>query len=165
MRLPLDGIELLSDGMKLPLDEMATNIKRNETTIGPKSNESPMKVRLTSNESPTKVKWTFDESPMDVDSYVSMTSTVININSSNTGNNISNNNTYNNDTNSNTNSNTTNNNTNNNNTHNKNTVNNINNINKRKNLRTQRQKKFATFNIKQQKKVFLELSCKEGKNM
>jgi hypothetical protein len=31
--------------------------------------------------------------------------------------------------------------------------------------RTQSQKKFAAFNINQQRVVFLELNCKEGKNM
>jgi hypothetical protein len=35
----------------------------------------------------------------------------------------------------------------------------------KKNSRTQSQKKSATFNIKQQKVVFLEFSCKERKKM
>jgi hypothetical protein len=39
-----------------------------------------------------------------------------------------------------------------------------NNTNKR-NSKTQSQKKSVAFNIKQQRVVFLELSCKKGKNM
>jgi hypothetical protein len=57
------------------------------------------------------------------------------------------------------NNNNTNNNTNNNN-------NNTSNINtNRRNSTTQSQKKSAIFNIKQQRRVFLELNCKEGNNM
>jgi len=66
----------------------------------------------------------------------------------------------------NNNSNTNNNiNNNNNNTCNSNT-NNTSNINtNRRNSTTQSQKKSAVFNIKQQRRVFLELSCKEGNKM
>jgi hypothetical protein len=35
----------------------------------------------------------------------------------------------------------------------------------KRNSKTQNQKKFVAFNIKQQKRVFLELNCKEGMNM
>ncbi len=61
--------------------------------------------------------------------------------------------------------NTSNNNTNN--TSNNNTNNTGSNTNNtsRRNLRTQSQKKSIVFNIKQQRRVFLELSYKEGKNM
>jgi hypothetical protein len=43
--------------------------------------------------------------------------------------------------------------------------NNNNNTNNKKNPRTQSQEKSATFNIKQQKVVFLELNCKERKEI
>jgi hypothetical protein len=38
-----------------------------------------------------------------------------------------------------------------------------NNNTSKRNLKTQSQKKFVAFNIKQQRVVFLKLSCKEGK--
>jgi hypothetical protein len=43
--------------------------------------------------------------------------------------------------------------------------NNAKNNTSKKNSRTQSQKKFVTFNIKQQRIVFLELNCKEGEIM
>jgi len=42
---------------------------------------------------------------------------------------------------------------------------NNNNTNSKKNPRTQSQEKSATFNIKQQRVVFLELNCKERKEI
>jgi len=67
---------------------------------------------------------------------------------------------------SNTNTNNTgNNNTNNIGNNNTNNIGNNTNNTRRRNLRIQSQKKFAIFNIKQQRNFFLELSYKEGNNM